>query len=231
MAFPGTYNINYYKGDTHEFRIYPKNNAGEVFDLAGYDITRFTIAPRRGTLLAGESRISAYAYVDPQDSNYITCAIRVEDGEQMLAANSPYYYDVEIQDQGPPYNKVYTLLTGQITVEEQVSPKITVPNNVKNITLGSATSTTIPVTWELIDGGPIANGYKAYIGTTSVFADAYEATAGEPSGFIATTSYTFTKIADATNLSPLTQYYIWIIATNTTGDSSPVSATFSTAGS
>jgi len=36
MAFPGTYNISYYKGDTYEFRIYPKTADGDVFDLTPY---------------------------------------------------------------------------------------------------------------------------------------------------------------------------------------------------
>jgi len=36
MAFPGTYNINYYKGDTLEFRIYPKTADGEAFNLSPY---------------------------------------------------------------------------------------------------------------------------------------------------------------------------------------------------
>ncbi len=36
MAFPGTYNINYYKGDTYQFRIYPKDTAGYPFDLSVY---------------------------------------------------------------------------------------------------------------------------------------------------------------------------------------------------
>lgn len=36
MAFPGTYNISYYKGDTYEFRIYPKTANGDIFDLTPY---------------------------------------------------------------------------------------------------------------------------------------------------------------------------------------------------
>ena len=33
MAFPGTYSINYYEGDRYEFVIYPKDAAGNVFNL------------------------------------------------------------------------------------------------------------------------------------------------------------------------------------------------------
>jgi hypothetical protein len=38
MAFPATYDFNYYKGDTFEFRIYPKKNDGTVFQLGAYKI-------------------------------------------------------------------------------------------------------------------------------------------------------------------------------------------------
>lgn len=50
MAFPGTYNISYYKGDTFEFDVYPKNSSGTAFDLAGYatESAIFTIAAARG---------------------------------------------------------------------------------------------------------------------------------------------------------------------------------------
>ena len=43
MAFPGTYNISYYKGDTLEFKIYPKDSSGASFSLDNY-IATFTIA-------------------------------------------------------------------------------------------------------------------------------------------------------------------------------------------
>lgn len=51
MAFPGTYNINYYKGDTFEFNVYPKNSDGTAFNLntdPAYTAS-FTIATRRGS--------------------------------------------------------------------------------------------------------------------------------------------------------------------------------------
>jgi hypothetical protein len=49
MAFPGTYNFSYYRGDTYQFVVRPKNANGAVFTLDDYsDGALFTIANRRG---------------------------------------------------------------------------------------------------------------------------------------------------------------------------------------
>jgi hypothetical protein len=37
MAFPGTYNFNYYRGDTAQFVVRPKTSNGASFDLTDYD--------------------------------------------------------------------------------------------------------------------------------------------------------------------------------------------------
>ena len=120
MAFPGTYNISYYKGDTLEFRVYPKDSAGAAFDLTDYDNASgplFTISTARGS--AGLlDQIQAYAEVST-DNTYILCVIRPEDGDQLDAGTS-YVYDVEISKEGSPYDTVNTLLTGTIAVTEQV---------------------------------------------------------------------------------------------------------------
>ena len=47
MAFPGTYNFNYYRGDTFQFIVRPKDANGDQFDLDGYT-AGFTIASSRG---------------------------------------------------------------------------------------------------------------------------------------------------------------------------------------
>jgi hypothetical protein len=50
MAFPGTYNFSYYRGDTYQFIVRPKNANGTVFTLDDYsDGALFTIANRRGS--------------------------------------------------------------------------------------------------------------------------------------------------------------------------------------
>lgn len=123
MAFPATYDFNYYKGDTFEFRIYPKKNDGTVFDLsafyvptnfantpddvtdtvAPYDSAQFTIAPVRGryTVVNGVTTeievtpIKCFARVS-DDNTFVQCAIRPADGE-LLAAGTEYVYDVEVR--------------------------------------------------------------------------------------------------------------------------------------
>lgn len=117
MAFPSTYNISYYKGDTLEFRIHPKNSAGDVFDLTDYvGNEKFTIAPTRGNP-TGEQL--GFAEIS-DDKTYILCAIQPEVGIQ-LTAGTTYYYDIQIDKTGTDYDYVYTLLTGSITVTEHIT--------------------------------------------------------------------------------------------------------------
>jgi hypothetical protein len=117
MAFPGIYNINYYKGDTFEFKIYPKTNSGAIFDLTGYSV-KFMIATERGPDgIAG--RLSGYASIS-SDKTHINCAIIPGNGAAMTAGIQ-YVYDVEISKSASPYSLVNTVLTGQITVTDQVS--------------------------------------------------------------------------------------------------------------
>jgi len=50
MAFPGTYNFSYYRGDTYQFVIRPKNANGTTFALDAYaGNAAFTIANVRGS--------------------------------------------------------------------------------------------------------------------------------------------------------------------------------------
>ena len=120
MAFPGTLNINYYKGDTYEFRIYPKDSLGASFDLTTYSQAKFTISTSRGS--AGVSgKIECLAVITSGTyGNYVTCTIRPNDSVTMNAATQ-YVYDVEITKTASPYNYVYTLLTGSITVTDHIA--------------------------------------------------------------------------------------------------------------
>lgn len=116
MAFPGTYNFSYYKGDTFEFNVYPKDSAGNVFDLTPY-ASIFTISTSRGADGAS-NRVVAYSSVQ---SDHIRCAITPSDSAVLAEATS-YVYDVEINDlDATDYPLVHTLLTGTISVTEQVS--------------------------------------------------------------------------------------------------------------
>ena len=117
MAFPSTYNITYYKGDTLEFKIHPKDSSGNTFDLEPYEGNeKFTIAPARGNP-TGEQ--TAFAKIS-DDKTYILCTIEPDVGLQ-LTAGTTYYYDIQIDTTGDDYPYVYTLLTGTITVTDHIT--------------------------------------------------------------------------------------------------------------
>ncbi len=65
MAFPGTYNFSYYRGDTFEFVISPKSANGTTFSLDSFTGSgaeaNFVISDVRGS--AGDQTI-AQAVVD-----------------------------------------------------------------------------------------------------------------------------------------------------------------------
>lgn len=114
MAFPGELNINYYKGDTYEFQITPKKNDGTAFDLTGYSVKL-----RMSTTRGSSSVIEGWSEIN-NITNVINCAITPGNGDEMTAGQT-YFYDVEIRKTQSPYNLVYTILTGSISVTEQVA--------------------------------------------------------------------------------------------------------------
>jgi hypothetical protein len=113
MAFPATYNFSYYRGDTNEFVIRPKNSDGSAFDLDSYDAD-FFIATARGAATS-VVQYEAQAVVDDVN-NLVTCTILPGVGSQL--APGTYVYDVQI-DSGA--SLVFTLLTGTISVTEQIT--------------------------------------------------------------------------------------------------------------
>lgn len=162
MAYPGTYNFSYYRGDTLEFNIYPKNNSGAPFNLAGYTAD-FNIATARG--LPTNQQISPYVQISP-DSTFISCAITPTEGE-LLVAGTPYFYDIEVRKlDDPNYAKVYTLLTGSITVQEQITrlPEVTVdiPNAPTNLVITEAPPGQVNISWTAPATGDPATSYKIY---------------------------------------------------------------------
>ena len=114
MAYPGTYNFSYYKGDTLEFNIYPKDGNGNLFPLDGYGNAKFTIGTRRGNTAI---QIEGYASIE---NDHIACAIMPGNAHDMVAGTT-YVYDVEVSKSGPNYDYVHTLLTGTIDITEQVT--------------------------------------------------------------------------------------------------------------
>jgi hypothetical protein len=116
MAFPATYNFSYYKGDTLEFVIRPKNSDGSAFDLDTYSAD-FTIATARGSSTTSNpiTQYTAQAVVDDVN-NLVTCTILPGVGTTLSAGT--YVYDVQI-DSGA--SLIYTLVTGSITVTDHIT--------------------------------------------------------------------------------------------------------------
>lgn len=127
MAFPGIYNISYYKGDTLEFKIYPKDTSGAAFNLSQYtvpvsettDLGYFTISNYAGPAQAGRDKVIIEGYASIE-GDYVLCAITPDAAAEMTSGTT-YVYDVQIKKQAQPYNLVYTLLSGSISVTEQVT--------------------------------------------------------------------------------------------------------------
>lgn len=112
IAFPGTYNIAYYRGDTYDFVINPKNSNGTSFDLSGFS-GLFAIATVRGDADAivgfGDVALSASAAT-------VTCEIPSTLASTL--SGSSYVYDIQISNSA---STTYTLLTGNIAVTQDVS--------------------------------------------------------------------------------------------------------------
>ena len=114
MAFPGTYNFSYYRGDTYQFVIRPKNANGTTFALDDYaGNADFTISNRRGST---GTQISATATVDTAN-DIVTCTITGATGRG-LDGGTTYVYDVQI-DKGAGI--IFPLLTGSITVTDDIT--------------------------------------------------------------------------------------------------------------
>jgi hypothetical protein len=114
MSFPATFNISLYSGDTYEFVISPKNSDGTPFDLSTFTAT-MTIATTRGS--SPSFSTNAQAVVNTT-LNTVTCTILPGVNNSLNPAIT-YVYDVEIRS---GTTRVYTLLTGNITITEDVTP-------------------------------------------------------------------------------------------------------------
>ena len=111
MAFPGSYNFNYYRGDTAEFVIRPKTANGSAFDLTGYT-AEFFIATARGST---GTQYEAQAVVSGV-ADTVTCTILPGVGRDLTPGT--YVYDVQITTGA---SVIFTILTGSITVTDDIT--------------------------------------------------------------------------------------------------------------
>jgi hypothetical protein len=236
MTFPGNYNLNYYKGDTLEFRVYPKDASGAAFPLSQFtsNNVKFTIASSRGE----DPEVSVEGYTEiAEDNSNILCVITPEISTS-LDANVDYVYDIEIARASSPYNIVYTLLTGIVAVEDQVTPvrlivTPTAPGPVTSVTVGTITDSSIQVSWSAPTTGGTPTSYRLYIlqynpsfegaGLATAISNLSLATPLTTTN----TSYTFTQTVTTpfgagVSLEPETAYVFAIVASNSIGNSAPV---------
>ncbi len=110
MPFPVSYDINYYKGDTFELLIQPKDSSGNALNLSGYT-GLFTISTARGEsgIVVGNGSASIV------NASNVFCAIPSSTGSAFLA--SQYVYDIQVSSG----SIVYTLLTGNVNVTQDIS--------------------------------------------------------------------------------------------------------------
>jgi len=209
MAFPGTYNIRYYKGDTFEFKIFPKTSTGAAFPLTDYSSVKFSIAELRG----GPVIVEGYAAIS-DDGQSVDCAITPAISGSLLMNKSPYVYDVEIGRDSSPYDFVYTLLTGTITLTNQITPltdilpELVAPT-APTVTVLGVTATTVTIGW-LQDPDDTVSAYTVFITPNPL----------DPSLLFQApllgTAQTYTFSGLITGVT----YYYSVVATNAAGSSS-----------
>lgn len=215
MTFPGTYNINYYYGDTFEFLVSPKDSNGAAFSLEDFGAVRFNLAPSRGAIAA--EQISCYAAIT-QDKRSVLCAITPENSLELNPAQQ-YVYDVEVVSQRSPYDKVYTLVTGNVNITPHVSLPIVagpgeIPNNPTNLVITQVGSSFITAEWTPPSEGVPVTGYKVAVVPYTTDQAVLEAALDSPQDTLgaSSTSYTFF------GLSENTDYSLIVLAVGSEGD-------------
>lgn len=220
MAFPATYNFSYYKGDTLEFRVYPKDTSGLPFSLDGYSVT-FTISTARGS--AGRAnQVEAYSVI--LDSSSILCAIRPQDSIALPnSSSSTYVYDVEIRKPGSsPYPLTYTILNGTITVQEQITDiQASIPDAPTDLVI-TQSGGVVSIDWEAPEDGDDPVIYNIYGKSPTLGLTTYV--------LIATVTHPTTSYQASTIITPLgevpfqvgVQYDIKVTAANAAGENQEV---------
>ena len=115
MAFPSTFNFNYYQGDRYEFVIRPKQSNGDIFDLTDFDAV-MAINTARGSTASAPFLTEITGTINVSLGT-ITMVILPSYGENMT--NSNYVYDIEIFN--GDRTEVYTIVTGSITVTRDIA--------------------------------------------------------------------------------------------------------------
>ena len=115
MAFPGTYNFNYVRGDTFELKVYPKTTSGASFTLTDY-VAYFTVAESKNSESVDTIYCSATISGD-----HIDCIIEPSDGEAFPAGVSEMVYQIYIYKVGAEYEQLYTIVEGTISVTDRVT--------------------------------------------------------------------------------------------------------------
>jgi hypothetical protein len=113
IAFPATYNISYYRGDSYNFVINPKNPNGTSFNLAGFS-GLFTISTERGNPAA---EVATGTAIVNSEAATVTCEIPDSLGSVLSGAS--YLYDIEVNNSSA--STTFTLLTGTISVTQDIS--------------------------------------------------------------------------------------------------------------
>lgn len=238
MTFPATYNINYYLGDTHEFKVYPKDSSGAAFPLATYTDVEFVIAENRGPVAVGSESVAAYAEFSVDRTN-VECAITPLNSADLDPTKS-YVYDVKISKTGSPYDSVHTLLTGNLTISNRVDPlpeaPLSAPSIPTLVTVDSVGDNSINLSWTAPEIGGAPDGYRIYV---IPYSPSYESTLvlqqllnTLPAATPFTTTETFYSVTDTTAIPdfgiesvPLESgtAYVYVVASyNTAGFSDPV---------
>lgn len=110
MAFPYTYNFNYYSGDLYQLVLYPKDD-GEYYDLSD-KTALFVVSTQRGNpdtvIFSASPQISA-------SPSRLICTILPNQGSLLTGAS--YVYDIEIRKDSVV---VDTFMTGTITTQQNV---------------------------------------------------------------------------------------------------------------
>lgn len=218
MAFPSTYNFNYYKGDTLEFRIFPKDTSGLPFSLEDFSST-FTISTARGAEGAADQVV---AYSSIVDGASILCAIRPIDSLALTNADS-YVYDVEIRNPAPnDYPLVYTIMTGTITVEEQVTDiQVVLPDQPTGLSL-TPTLLGVEIDWVAPATGDAPVSYNVY-GQIAPNLDTWFLVATVPAP---TTVYLLTELVTPLGTFPIVPgtYGVKVLSENAAGENQEVTA-------